>query len=328
MRSTILILILLSICLILWQCKEEVPPPNQPPSITTLTANPDTMLVTESTTITCMADDVEGDHLSYAWEVLHGSFTGVGASITWTAPDSAGTFTITCKVIDTQGGVDSAQVEIVVEPIPIPTKGLIVYYPFNGNANDESGHSYHGTVNDATLVSDRFGIANRAFEFDGNNDYITANPVLPTGNEPRSISVWFNTTSASGFNGWNVNTIVSWGSPSNNRMSAVQVYKSELMFGAFGTAYDVRSGVLVNDGNWHHVVIANNGSTVTIYLDNEAIKSENKILNTSSSILSMGSRINQGNQYMDGLIDDVRIYDRTLTKDEVSALFKENGWKN
>ena len=51
-------------------------------------------------------------------------------------------------------------------------EGLVAYYPFNGNANDESGNGHHGTVNGATLAEDRFGEDNRSYSFDGENDYI------------------------------------------------------------------------------------------------------------------------------------------------------------
>ena len=45
--------------------------------------------------------------------------------------------------------------------------GLVAHYPFNGNANDESGNGNDGTVNGATLTTDRFGNANKAYSFDG-----------------------------------------------------------------------------------------------------------------------------------------------------------------
>ena len=50
--------------------------------------------------------------------------------------------------------------------------GLVAYYPFNGNADDESGNGNHGTVNGATLTIDRFGNENSAYSFDGIDDYI------------------------------------------------------------------------------------------------------------------------------------------------------------
>ena len=68
---------------------------------------------------------------------------------------------------------------------------LIAYYPFNGNANDESGYGNHGTVNGATLTSDRFGNTDSAYSFDGSNDIITVahNEILNCSDE-LSISVW------------------------------------------------------------------------------------------------------------------------------------------
>ncbi|MBC7408621.1 MAG: hypothetical protein H7339_09555, partial [Arcicella sp.] len=47
--------------------------------------------------------------------------------------------------------------------------GLIACYPFNANANDESGNNNNGTINGATLTTDRFGKANRAYNFNGSS---------------------------------------------------------------------------------------------------------------------------------------------------------------
>tara|TARA_B100000902_G_C26670287_1_gene602721 strand:- start:79 stop:306 length:228 start_codon:yes stop_codon:yes gene_type:complete len=52
-------------------------------------------------------------------------------------------------------------------PNYVPTNGLVGYWPFNGNANDESVNTNNGTVNGATLTTDRFGNANSAYDFDG-----------------------------------------------------------------------------------------------------------------------------------------------------------------
>ncbi len=54
----------------------------------------------------------------------------------------------------------------------IPTNGLVAWYPFNGNANDESGNGNHGVVSGATLTTDRFGNANSAYHFDGVDDFM------------------------------------------------------------------------------------------------------------------------------------------------------------
>ena len=71
--------------------------------------------------------------------------------------------------------------------------GLVAWYPFDGNASDMSGNGNHGTVNGATLSTDRHGQTNKAYQFDGVDDFIiiTANSslnIVAAG----SLSFWMN----------------------------------------------------------------------------------------------------------------------------------------
>lgn len=79
-------------------------------------------------------------------------------------------------------------------PAYVPTNGLVGWWPFNGNANDESGNGNHGIVNGATLTTDRNGVANQAFSFDGIDDFIYF--TLSQENE-FSVSIWVKTMSNS-----------------------------------------------------------------------------------------------------------------------------------
>ena len=80
-----------------------------------------------------------------------------------------------------------------------PTDGLLWYYPFNWNANDESGNWYNGTVNGAILTTDRFWNANRAYSFNWSSDYISIWDVINPWLWNLSFSAWFNTTTAGAF---------------------------------------------------------------------------------------------------------------------------------
>lgn len=53
------------------------------------------------------------------------------------------------------------------------TQGLVAYYPFNGNVNDQSGNGKNGTINGATLPNDRNTVPNSAYSFNGTNSYIS-----------------------------------------------------------------------------------------------------------------------------------------------------------
>ncbi|MFM7978911.1 MAG: hypothetical protein ACKPKO_06305, partial [Candidatus Fonsibacter sp.] len=75
-------------------------------------------------------------------------------------------------------------------PSYMPTNGLVGWWPFNGNANDESGNNHNGTVNGATLTSDRFGNVNSAYSFDGINDYIVTSNINNGIPGDYTLSVW------------------------------------------------------------------------------------------------------------------------------------------
>ena len=76
-------------------------------------------------------------------------------------------------------------------PSYVPTNGLVGWWGFNGNAQDGSGNGNHGTVNGATLTTDRFGNQNGAYSFDGINDFIDLN-YLETinGSSQSSFNIW------------------------------------------------------------------------------------------------------------------------------------------
>ncbi|HEY4798059.1 MAG TPA: LamG domain-containing protein, partial [Bacteroidia bacterium] len=94
--------------------------------------------------------------------------------------------------------------------------GMIAWYPFSGNAVDSSGNGNNGTVNGATLTTDRFGNANGAYNFNGVNSFIQISSpnLIPAGNSPRAISAWINCAGAT--TGDKYQSIVSYGTASNS----------------------------------------------------------------------------------------------------------------
>ena len=75
-------------------------------------------------------------------------------------------------------------------PSYVPTNGLVGWWPFNGNANDESGNNNNGTVNGATLTTDRIGIANSAYSFDGKSNNIIIQNSKSLNPNSISLNVW------------------------------------------------------------------------------------------------------------------------------------------
>jgi len=90
---------------------------NHPPTIQSLHINGSDIVVSDSYEVECLAFDPDGDELTYEWSASGGNLSGQGRTVTWTAPDTPDSYTITVKVSDGQGGEDVASLDIEVLPI-------------------------------------------------------------------------------------------------------------------------------------------------------------------------------------------------------------------
>ena len=80
---------------------------------------------------------------------------------------------------------------VVRDTSSVDTGIPIGYYPFNGNANDESGNDHHGIVKGATLTADRFGMPESAYSFNGQFDLIQVpNETSLNFQDGITISLW------------------------------------------------------------------------------------------------------------------------------------------
>lgn len=204
--------------------------------------------------------------------------------------------------------------------------GLVANYPFNGNANDESGNANHGTVNGATSTDDRFGNVNSAYSFDGVNDYIDI-PYSPE-IEPSifTISLWVKTTDADrgALINSNVNNNSSCLHGYNVRVNSDGRVNFSVDIAGCSNAVGIISDSSINDDAWHHLV-ATYDSSLRFYIDGvlqyqTAISGYDK---TNASIRIGVTRSNTDPWYFLGSIDDVRIYNRTLSEPEIQELFNE-----
>lgn len=96
--------------------ENEPDPVNRPPVITSITRSSGTVLLNNSITITAQASDPDGDPLTYAWSANGGTIASNPAvnPISWTAPDTAGTYRVTLTVRDGRGGEAVDSIDITV----------------------------------------------------------------------------------------------------------------------------------------------------------------------------------------------------------------------
>lgn len=203
------------------------------------------------------------------------------------------------------------------------TNGLTACYSFDGNANDMSGNSNHGTVTGATLVADRSGTPSGAYSFNGTNNYIeVTNPVVSSGEF--SISFWAKTDQYKNHMAFmlipdNVSDRFSIAVNYNHSADSAIFWDFGDIFGN-GRSYTYPTTFI---GVWEHYVFITSVAkdSMLIYRNNvllSGVKQSDPLINTGRTL-----RIGSGNNanYFNGALDDIRLYNRTLNTAEISALY-------
>jgi gliding motility-associated-like protein len=232
------------------------------------------------------------------------------------------------------------------------TNGLVAKYSFNnGTANDEVG-TVNGIINNALLTNDRFGNPNHAVEFASNNSYIDFGDnfdLFSIADSSFSFSFWIQSLSAN--NALIINKYGNSGcTPQENqreffiRINSNQFIEMLYYGNPNSSSYrGVQGDMTINDTCWHHIVINYNGNSdtnngldrVEIFVDNilntvsfsPAVLGNLGDIQNTTSHLGLGISLNSNGQpcahQFLGKLDDIRIYSRTLTTQEVDTLYNE-----
>lgn len=212
-------------------------------------------------------------------------------------------------------------------PEYISTEGLVGWWPFNGNADDESGNGNFGTVNRAKLTTDRFDKANRAYQFDGIYSYVVVdvlNQSLMLGNN-FSISFWTKII----FNNHNQHTLIAKGDGMSNEYSIVCNQDNVIQFVDPGK--NIQQNMVYPGFNvWTNIICVMENGLGKIYINGNLVTTIPNIrpILASNLPLVFGAQFETGtntpirNSYLVGKMDDIAIWNRVLTKDEISALSK------
>ncbi len=213
-------------------------------------------------------------------------------------------------------------------PNYVPTDSLISYYPFNGNANDESGHGHNGTVSGATITADRFGVQNSAYQLSAVGSKID---LLDGGNwlkKDRTISFWFSSQSTG------TEQRVFGYRPTCSGTSGEQGFEfiingSNPIIEHWHSNYPNVIGKTFVPNQWTHVVFLKKDTIGTFYVNGDSVTSIHPILGISQiTTLSISSGIScianfpiNSNKRYRGKIDEIGIWNRALSKVEISNLF-------
>jgi Concanavalin A-like lectin/glucanases superfamily/Secretion system C-terminal sorting domain len=200
----------------------------------------------------------------------------------------------------------------------------VAYYPFNGNANDAAGTN-NGTANGATLTTDRFGNANSAYSFDGVDDNITYTQPWTNVTDNFTMSVWLKPNVLGG-------CILTNG---QNSFPAASPYNGySIKFGArpAGDMNGVASfngGVdVLSTGLWFHIVLVRESGTSKLYVNGVLQPTTLASAPNTPAVSAIIGSLNSGTDFVNGSIDEVKIYNTALTATQVQAEYNPNTYSS
>jgi hypothetical protein len=208
------------------------------------------------------------------------------------------------------------------------------YWPFNGNANDESGNGNNGIViNGASLTNDRNGISNSAYNFDGIDDRIYINNnFFDNGWSSFTISGWYYLNAQSNPNNGNSSHVIINTSPHNGFAWGMNFSSSNKYSIAVGTGtpstswnvlFDARSNQNISINNWKFISLIKNNNTYYLYIDGILDQTWTASTTVQSYLYKLylgGADPLNSNEVINGKLDDFRIYNRVLSASEVTYL--------
>jgi PKD repeat protein len=220
------------------------------------------------------------------------------------------------------------------------TNGLVAYYPFNGNANDESGNGNNPIFNNASLTSDKFGKSKSAYHFNGKNSYMQiSNSNSLNFNNRLSLTAWVKIIDF--YDGTcHGNRIIMKGSDDNDRSNYFLTYDDnyytngqncyvqnpdkshQTFYGPINNAKQIENK-FIKKSQWYCICFISDGISTKFYVDgNLTILGTNKSDNFSNSEDLFFGKLNnyQFPYWFNGDLDEVRIYNRALNESEILAL--------
>ena len=202
-------------------------------------------------------------------------------------------------------------------------RGLLTYYPFRGDSNDQSLNNKNASPNGASLAADRYGRASEAYNLDGQNDWIDCGDW--TQETVFTISMWVN----SSVNQTGYSVILDNSHITGNNFVLQQRDIDPVNYYGFISDPSQQIWSDIPGGQWQHLVIGQTSTTKFLYL-NGALISEipaDPIQYSSEKRLAIGrweysdAESIGDRRYWAGAVDDVRIYNRALSAAEILQLY-------
>jgi hypothetical protein len=201
-------------------------------------------------------------------------------------------------------------------PSYVPTNGLVGWWPFNGNANDESGNGNNGVANgQVNYVSDRFGAPSNSVFFQPSSVINTLN--LQPASCEFTFSLWLKIPLGYNSGGSAIrfaNTATGNSSQVDKMIQVLSPINSVALYVYPGYPIYLTSPNSISDNQWHHLVASTSPAGMYLYLDGVLVSTNS---NTSCENYAGYWRM----ELINGTLDDLGIWNRALTQQEITNLY-------
>ena len=271
--------------------------------------------------IICKANNKDGGPLQYKWESAAGVMLSQNDSLVhWSLPPTEGLFEIFCEVTNSDGLSATSDAKILVKRVSDASTAPFAYYPLDGNVLDFSGNGHHATVEGAQLTIDARGEMDKAYKFSSSGDIIFV-PNEPSFNfqDQITLSFWVKLDAVT-----QESFILSHGSWEERwKVSVTPDKKLRWTIKTSTATKDLDSSFPLLLNHYYHFAVVYTGYTMELYSDGEIdnFVPHNGNMASSQKAISFGRKdIGIGNYFLHGSLDEVRIYDKALTSDEIATL--------
>jgi FtsZ-binding cell division protein ZapB len=195
--------------------------------------------------------------------------------------------------------------------------GLVAHYPFSGNAQDQSGNNHHLTVNGAVLSTDRFGMDESSYLFDGKDDFLFTD--IDDRKGDFSLSLW---AKANDVEQSRFRSVINIHDKTPGNAATCQIHTSGGRYPTYQLFSSNPESFALVTTDWQHLTVTVSGKVIRFYENGKRVYSqelEGGAANKFSNIIIGRNR--HGKAIYNGSIDDVYVYNRAINDAEVARLF-------
>lgn len=251
------------------------------------------------------------------WTVVEEQVDATSESYLWVLPDVCSNRMLVRLKSTFDSAVADQSMQVFTVTGTEDPDGLVAWYPLDGNSDDYAPCGFYPASGNAVLAPDKSNVPKRAYSFSDSTNL--AAPSFETDFDAFTVACWFKVTDRAG-----VQTFVAqdW----SGAGSTFMLYSWQ---GTLGGALYVQGqgspsqiwGPALSTNQWYHVAYVYDGANAQLYVDGVGgtLSSVSGALARHKSPLFIGSRGKA--DYLRGSLDDIRVYRRALTAEEIVALF-------